>query len=355
MDTEYEHWFALITNASKRLSEANTLSLGTLRIIPEFDRKSVSGVANYYVLVDRLCDAYYDSDANHLLSSEAEYTHSLEISAESAFKKPRAVSARTRIDWPARFHCNTKFMKRVWCRVIGIYTDWASHIPEVIELDDKDRTILFLERSVPVTELQVAYKAVQFNSPGIPMSGGAYFPFNAEEQKLVDANIMPYLHRLVNFLHTEIVIPVRELGLTEKEYVVMKLILFFSASSVISPKGKEIINRSRRFYRNILCKTVQEEFPHYEIDETLQRVAAIMDLLPRIEQARTIEDEDFSVMTIFNIGDMKGILPCGIFGGSGDELDTRERASVGCTREKGLMRVHPRKGPHEGAPAKRAS
>uniref|UniRef100_A0A7E4W7V3 NR LBD domain-containing protein n=1 Tax=Panagrellus redivivus TaxID=6233 RepID=A0A7E4W7V3_PANRE len=306
MDSEYDHWLELATNASKKLMGSNNLALGTMRIIPQFDSNSVQSVAKYYVLLERLCDKYYDSDVQHLTSEK--HSFSLDLPAQNAFDTPRAISARTRIDWKQQFHTKEDFMKRMWCRNVAYYADWCSHLPELSELDECDRITLITDRTVPLIDLILAYKAVQFNVEGLPLSGGSYFPFDMEKQKLIDSSVRPYLYRLVNYLHDEFVIPAKEIGLTEVEYVLMKNIIFFSTHSSISPSGKATITRARNFYRNVLCKTIQSEFPHYTFDEIAQRLAIIMDLIPKIEQARVIEDEDFSVMTIFNIGELKGTL-----------------------------------------------
>uniref|UniRef100_A0A7E4W5P2 Nuclear receptor domain-containing protein n=1 Tax=Panagrellus redivivus TaxID=6233 RepID=A0A7E4W5P2_PANRE len=308
MDSEYEHWFALVTNGAMRLNEPNNLRLGAMKIIPEFDRNSVVSVANYFVLVERLCETFSDSDVHHLMSSEEEYSHSLDLPARLAFTKPRSISARTKLEWHGRFHTRSEFVKRMWCRIVAYYADWCNHLPELNELDERDKMILITERTVPVIDLILAFKAVQFGINGVPLSGGSYFPFDKDEQKLVDSSIQPYFHRLAKWMQIELVGPLREIGVTETEYVLLKNILFFSATSCLSAKGVETINRSRRFYRNILCKTIQNNFPDHTPDETLERVAAIMDLLPKVEQARAIEDEDFTVMTLFNIGEMKGSL-----------------------------------------------
>ena len=43
------------------------------------------------------------------------------------------------MNWAPRFYTTAKFFYQGWCRVYLTYIDWASHIPELRQLTEKDQ------------------------------------------------------------------------------------------------------------------------------------------------------------------------------------------------------------------------
>jgi hypothetical protein len=96
-EKECQKWHELIVATSKRMFKANSGPLGAVRIIPEFDKSNALSIANYFVLVEKLCDEYFDCNAVHTISPKSEYSHSTEVCASRALSEPREISARTRV------------------------------------------------------------------------------------------------------------------------------------------------------------------------------------------------------------------------------------------------------------------
>uniref|UniRef100_A0AC34QRK2 Uncharacterized protein n=1 Tax=Panagrolaimus sp. JU765 TaxID=591449 RepID=A0AC34QRK2_9BILA len=166
----------------------------------------------------------------------------------------------------------------------------------------------FCDRIVPCIDILLAHRGLVMNTKGIPYSGGSYFPRDEEEQQMVDLQIRPYLKRLSDWLYDEIVIPGRQMQLSETEYALLRLLTFFIPVDGMSESGKKIVRDANSFYRHILCREIQNLFPHFTPEERIERLSTIMSFLPKIEMAKTLEDEGFSVMTLFNIASMKGEL-----------------------------------------------
>ena len=148
------------------------------------------------------------------------------------------------------------------------------------------------------------------NAKGVVFSGGSYFPRDEQEQDtMVDPEIKPYLKRLTNWLYDEFVISAKKMNLTEAEYAILRLLIFFVPVDGLSEEGKQIVREASNFYRSILCSEIRSEHSDWEIDQIMDRISSVMSFLQVIETAKIIEDEGFSVMTLFNIAQMKGELP----------------------------------------------
>ena len=210
----------------------------------------------------------------------------------------------------------------MWCRLFTHYCDWVSHIPEFSKLNHYDKLQLIIDRSVPCVDILLAHRAMMANAKGVVFSGGSYFPRDEQEQDtLADPEIKPYLNRLTNWLYDEFVVPAKEINLTEAEYAILRLLVFFLPVDGLSEEGKQIVREASNFYRNILCNEIRSEYPDWDIDRIMDRISNIMSFLQVIETGKVIEDEGFSVMTLFNIAQMKGELPYEVHIGKGISLN----------------------------------
>ena len=197
----------------------------------------------------------------------------------------------------------------MWCRIVTHYCDWVSHIPEFSKLNHADKLRLIIDRTVPCIDVLIAHRGMVANVKGVVFSGGSYFPRdNQEQDTMVDLEIKPYLKRITNWLYDEFIVPAKKINLTEAEYAILRLLIFFVPVDGLSEEGKQIVREAANFYRTILCNEIKTEFPHLKIDQIMDRLSSIMSFLQVIETAKVIEDEGFSVMTLFNIAQMKGEL-----------------------------------------------
>ena len=90
------------------------------------------------------------------------------------------------------------------------------------------------------------------------------------------------------------------------ETITVNKILF--SVSTLSSKGKAIIKEARNFYRNILIQTITHKFPDWTHEQICTRLSQLLCFLPVMETAGRIEDDNLSVMTLFNVADMQGEL-----------------------------------------------
>lgn len=69
--------------------------LASRKIVRLATKNDEHSLMNYFILVEKLCDDYFDSKACHMTAPENEYSCSTSIAAKYAYFNPRAISART--------------------------------------------------------------------------------------------------------------------------------------------------------------------------------------------------------------------------------------------------------------------
>ena len=146
------------------------------------------------------------------------------------------------MDWEPKFYITSKLLRQSWCRIVVQYLDWASHIPELQELDERDQVrvlaiflhahsirvyndvlkssrvfhlvscVIFLTsvnrnnfivaqvvlfeflykiveellvagRSIASCWMLMGRKSVVTNTPGLTVSGGAFMPYDRSNEK----------------------------------------------------------------------------------------------------------------------------------------------------------------------------
>uniref|UniRef100_A0A914Q4B2 NR LBD domain-containing protein n=1 Tax=Panagrolaimus davidi TaxID=227884 RepID=A0A914Q4B2_9BILA len=211
------------------------------------------------------------------------------------------------IDWSCRYFLKSAALNKVWCRIMGHYVDWTSHIPELAKMDSEDQLQLMLARSIPCVWMLVGQRSMSKNNHGISLSGGAYFPTDEEEQKQIDKEILPFLKKVCTWVKEEYMEPAKAMDLSETEYAILRVLCFFVPVAKLSPKGKDIVRRARHFYRNVLIQHLRSKYPGQE-DFCMSRLAELLCFLPIMEIAGRMEDDELSFMTLFNVADMQGTL-----------------------------------------------
>lgn len=73
---------------------------------------------------------------------------------------------------------------RLWCRMALHYVDWATHLPQLDELNAEDRLRILVGRCVPVLYHIVALKCKQSKKKCVVLSSGTYVPLEEDESKL---------------------------------------------------------------------------------------------------------------------------------------------------------------------------
>uniref|UniRef100_A0AC34H036 NR LBD domain-containing protein n=1 Tax=Panagrolaimus sp. ES5 TaxID=591445 RepID=A0AC34H036_9BILA len=288
----------------KTMYRSSTNPLGAMNIVEKLDTFDTSSIIKYFTRVDKLCDDYFDSNAHHAFSPESEHMFSTNVSALTALAEPRKISARTKIDWSNTFLVTPVLFHRSWCRVLSLYIDWTSHIPELHQLSLTDQVRLVMDRAVPCIDILVGYKAAQNNVKGMMFSGGAYLP--RDDAESVDPSMKLLMKDFGDFVYDEFTEPAKKMNLTVEEYTLLKLLVFLTPVPGLSPEGTKIIKNAHRFYSEILKQQIRQNSPTPR--EFFDRMCAATNFLSVIEQSISYCDKGFSVMSLFNIANMKGEL-----------------------------------------------
>uniref|UniRef100_A0AC35ERQ8 Uncharacterized protein n=1 Tax=Panagrolaimus sp. PS1159 TaxID=55785 RepID=A0AC35ERQ8_9BILA len=86
-----------------------------------------------------IIDDFFETDKNHVFATPKDGIFSLNVPVETAFREPRAFARRSKIDWSCRYFLKSSALNKVWCRIMGHYIDWTSHIPELAKMDSEDQ------------------------------------------------------------------------------------------------------------------------------------------------------------------------------------------------------------------------
>uniref|UniRef100_A0AC34GUK5 NR LBD domain-containing protein n=1 Tax=Panagrolaimus sp. ES5 TaxID=591445 RepID=A0AC34GUK5_9BILA len=297
-------WLDLAIKANKQLWIPNYYALGKAKIIPQFNSNDFQSITNYYVLVEKLIDNFYETGLNHIID---DLQCTLDLGVAEAFENPRKMSPRTKIDWEGRTILEATSIHRVYCRLFLHYIDWTSHIPEINQMSDEDWNQLIFARSVPCLWMMICQRSIIYKTKGISLSGGVYFPMDEKEQTQINNNAMPFLKKICVLLMEEFIQPAKAINLTQSEYAILRVLCFFTAETKLSPAGRETVRKARNFYRNILVEHLRQSYPSNEIS-IATRVSEILSILPILEIASRLANEEFTFMTLFNVAEMHGNL-----------------------------------------------
>ncbi|KAI6227296.1 hypothetical protein M3Y99_01265600 [Aphelenchoides fujianensis] len=299
-----------VTNATRvfMLSPDNA-PLGTKEIIRPFNPRDYCSVKRYYTLVERLIDDFREHDYGHLIALPPLHNYNLNVPLEKAFlAEPRCVSDRSFMDWDPRFVISPLWYPRCWSRLIVHYVDWVSHIPQLAELDERERIHLTIGRLAPCIWHIIANRSAFFSGgkKRILLSGGTYFPL--EDQVGLDVNLVKYLHETAAWVWSEVVEPAIQMNITEAEFALLRVICFLTPVPLLSRKAKTIIRNAQNYYRSVLTELVVNCSSTSDFLVLSKRLSSILMLLTPLEKTAQIEDENMAVMTMFDICSMNGVL-----------------------------------------------
>jgi hypothetical protein len=231
-------------------------------------------MSRYFILVERFCENFQDSHPTQASNAFQQPDFDINIPVERAFTEPGALCARTRLDWSAQHVMDAESMPRQWCRMAGFYADWASHIPELRQLDGEDALRLLIARNVQCVWFWFADRSIAAAlrsrqqqpassstiQPLVLFGGGSYFPLDAVSNSLhpstphqgtaahspsIDPSIVSYLQPICRQLFEEIIQHGVEMGVTEEEMALLKVLTFCVPVQTLTPQGKNIIQVGR--------------------------------------------------------------------------------------------------------------
>uniref|UniRef100_A0A1I7YMP6 Nuclear Hormone Receptor family n=1 Tax=Steinernema glaseri TaxID=37863 RepID=A0A1I7YMP6_9BILA len=285
----------------------NHLALANTNIVPTLSSTDTKSICRYFVMVERLCDDFVDMTMNPTNSQGDRF--SLNVPVEIAFSQPRAITHRYKIDWTPKSFLRAQGLKKVWCRIVGHFADWASHIPELSLLEDEDKMRMLIGRSIPCIWFLIGHRSFVNKTNGLSLSAGYYFPADEEQQKFVDNEILTLCKSLCELLMTDFVKPMKEMQTTEAEYALIRVLSFFISVPRLSQRGRDIIASARNKYLNVLSDLVQKSNPTFGFSQVVERVGKLLMLIPVIEKISQMEDDTLGMMTVFNVAEMRGELP----------------------------------------------
>ncbi|KAI6183791.1 Nuclear Hormone Receptor family [Aphelenchoides bicaudatus] len=294
----------------RKMFKADNLPLGYKGILEHLKTRDFNSVQQFFILTEKLCNEFFDNANNHLLATKCSYTYNLNASVEEAFLvEPRCVSDRTKIDWTPRFFLNGNDFKKVWCRVSVYYIDWISHIPELNLLDEADKLNLIIGRCIPCVWSTFAHRAYLCKTKNcFPLSGGSYYPMDAEQILFKDPVLSKFLHEMCSWVWDECVEPAREYEFTESEFALLKVLCFVTVVPNLSAKGKQIVNDASTFYQEALSNLILANSNCQTFESYTKRLSTLLSILPALEKTTQIEDAHLMYMTLFDVCGLQGDL-----------------------------------------------
>ncbi|CAD5227489.1 unnamed protein product [Bursaphelenchus xylophilus] len=297
----------ILLASTYHLCQPSHLPLGVKKMIPLFDHKAPPSVLKYLFMVDHFIDAYCESTAP-LLSQEV--SHNLELNIEEAFLTAGGkLVERTLLLYEPHYFCKAEHFGKIWCRTALHYIDWVSHLPELHELSVDDRLRMIVGRCVPLLYHMIAYRARGLGKRCVPLSSGAYVPLEAEDlAKYDDQYISPAYQEIGTLIWEHFLDLAAELKATDSELQLLRVIAFFTMVPGLSKEGGRTVRRTQSFYCHILQDVIRLHNPEMTEREVTKRISALLCLVPNLEITSQIEDNHFTVMTMFDVGSLKSNL-----------------------------------------------
>ncbi|KAI6204613.1 hypothetical protein M3Y94_00695900 [Aphelenchoides besseyi] len=262
----------------------------------------------YFNDVDQFVDEYYDTGLSHM-SYFNEFN--INLSVQEAFMvSPRRLSSRTKILWQPNHWVTSDSIGKIFCRTMVHYIDLSSHIPELQLLEPEDKLRLLVSRAMTFCGLTAMHRTFKYATQKCVLtSGGGYMPLEPEELEkfetlcIGDKTLSDSVQSAV-ITYDTFVGPMRDLQLTDDEFVLLRLIAFFVQTQKLSQEAREIVRTAQSYYQSLL---IQYLCAKYERTYALQRLTDILSFLPIIENQVAIRDNQMIAATLFN-PDLKGTL-----------------------------------------------
>jgi len=125
----------------------------------------------------------------------------------------------------------------------------------------------------------------------------------------MDPNMVKFLNETCQWVWSEVVEPAIQMGVTEEEFALLRVICFLTPVPLLSRKAKAIIRNAQNYYRSVLTELVVNCSSTTDFLVLSKRLSSILMLLTPLEKTAQIEDENMAVMTMFDINGMSGQLP----------------------------------------------
>ena len=89
-----------------------------------------------------------------------------------------------------------------------------------------------VSRGVPCIWMMVSQRSITYNTDGVSISGGTYFPKDEEERKQIDKEIYPFLKAMCDWVTDEFIEPAKKMNISEEEYALLRILCFFMPGGI---------------------------------------------------------------------------------------------------------------------------
>ncbi len=138
--------------------------------------------------------------------------------------------------------------------------------------------------------------------------GGCY-PLDPEEQARVNPEVNNLFLPLCNLLNTEIIQPALDIQVREEELALLKVLCFCVPIAGLKSSSHSIIQSAQAKYQAALVEEVMKHPAGEGVLGNIGRLMKMMSWLVAIDRIADEGNKQLSLMTLFNIAEMKGSLP----------------------------------------------
>lgn len=228
------------------------------------------------------------------------------------------MGARTQLDWTPRVPFTASVLPSVWCRMATLYADWASHVPELRALDTEDTVALMSARATQCVVMWFAGVSLRRRSRDeMVLSGGSFFPRGEQAQRALEGGgngpVLAFLRSVYNPVFEEILSDGAEMAVSEEEVAILKVLTLCVPVPTLSARGRRVVREAQARYQAALVEVLsgggQGKGEGSVRHTTIQRLGTQMAWLSTIERVAQEADNQLSLMTLFNIAEMRGTFP----------------------------------------------
>lgn len=293
---------------------SNQFGYGLSNYSPYF-LQDFTQVLNRYMHLEAYCDAVDDLSGPLPLPG----TESVQPDLFQALFFPKSISPRTPMKPVASTQMTEQTLSAMWFRLVAHYFEWLAGVSELQYLQDQDKLRLAVCQLCKVICFSVVYANYEPGTEGnedfLFFGSGFYWDPARGNDPLMD-DYCQEMKRIIN----QVIHPVKKVGMTKEEFVLVKLILLFDCTNLmgLSYEGLEFARSMCNKYRMTLLNYVtysmeemsdSEEWSEDEIKvQTMDRMRSLLDLPIGVERLGKLDDDSLAGMVESNYGGMRGTL-----------------------------------------------
>ena len=283
---------------------------------PSLSHSDAQALADFLVRVEKYCDFFSDNNnclPYHELSNgqlQQHHVHwDMNVPLALGIRQPNLISSRWPIRWGNQQLEQGSQFAALWCRLLVMCIDWASHLPELFSLAEEDRFLLFKQRLMRSMWWMCAHRSVPFKegTQGMVVGSVQFYPREPALQAKLDPSLQGMLTDACNSAYDQLIQPMRMHGVTEAEAALLRAIAFFTPVSRLSADGHRLVQTIRNKYLSALSQLAMRKSA-MDSEQPTERLARLLMLLTSLEQTGRIGEQAFIMFATFNLNAMQGHL-----------------------------------------------